>query len=326
MNDIPKFILYGEDDPLVEESIQPCLDLRNWGNLTDEEKNIALRELRNSGWLESHTSNILSTIKYLNRKFLRQCPGKQLHAIKPEYYGRPGNDFKEREAAVIDFEHIFLHEQSDAMVLHMLSMFAQSYIDHNWYQHAEQAQDVQEREEYITSAFAKFARLANCLNHIFEQFAVNQIVTRNGFVPRQDEKIVDNIYVPTLKVLADPKWQSVSADLVKVFDDFRDQNYSECITKAHSVVQRFLQVLVGEEGKSGRGEVGKLFSQAKREGYISVNQFTTDIISAIQKFIPSERATNSTAKPALKDATSSDALLMMNVVMVFLQHCLQNIK
>ena len=44
----------------------------------------------------------------------------------------------------------------------------------------------------------------------------------------------------------------------------------------------------------------------------------------IQSFIVSERATNSTAKPALQMADSSDALLVMNVLTVFLQHCLQN--
>jgi len=87
--------------------------------------------------------------------------------------------------------------------------------------------------------------------------------TRNGFVPRQDNKITEEIYTPTLRVLADPKWKSVSIDLAKMFEDYRNENYPESITKAHSAVHRFLQILVGEEGKSGRGEVGKLFQKAK---------------------------------------------------------------
>lgn len=33
--------------------------------------------------------------------------------------------------------------------------------------------------------------------------------------------------------------------------------------------------------------------------------------------------TKSTAKPVLENATPSDTLLVMNVVMIFLQHCLQ---
>jgi hypothetical protein len=111
-----------------------------------------------------------------------------------------------------------------------------------------------------------------------------------------------------------------------MFDDFQNAKYSETIAKAHSAVQRFLQVIIGEEGKNGKGNFGQLFSEAKKNGLISDNQFTGPVINAMQRYIPSERANNSTAKPAVKDATYSDALLMMNVVMVLMQHCLQNLK
>ena len=229
-------------------------------------------------------------------------------------------------ASLLDFKHIFLTDPSDAMVFRMLSKFAECHIDDHYYRRATESTDEKEREEHVASAFKKFDQLANCLNHIFEQFSVNQIITRNGFVPRQDEKITSDIYMPTLKILSDPKWESVSADLSKMFEDYRGENYPEAITKAHSAVQRFLQILVGEEGKSGKGEIGKLFKEAKDEGIIPVNRFTEPMIAVFQSYIPSERATNSTAKPAIKDATSSDALLMMNVVMILLQHCLQETK
>lgn len=325
---IPKFLLYGQDDPDVEQNIQPLLVLRRWGDLSDEEKTIAYRQIENSGWLNDYSSEILQTIEYLNSAFLRQCPGRHLHAIKPkqDYRGGYGNEHERKEAALLDFQHIFLQDKSDAMVFRMLSKFASCYIDGYDYRRATETEDEAERQKLTEEAFDKFDRLANCLNHIFEQFAVNQIVTRNGFVPRQDEKIIAEIYIPTLKVLVDPKWKSVNSDLAKMFEDYREENYSEAITKAHSAVQRFLQILVGEEGKNSKGEVGKLFKKAKDEGLIPVNRFTEPVINAIQGFIPSERATNSTAKPAVKNATSSDALLMMNVIMVLLQYCLQNSK
>src|SRR5690606_3714440 len=98
-------------------------------------------------------------------------------------------------------------------------------------------------------------------------------------------------------------------------------NYSETITIAHRAVQRFLQKLVGEEGKNGKGEVGKLFSKAKSEGIIPVNRFTEPIVQVFQNFISSERANKSSAKPAKEEASSNDALLVMNVVMIFLQYC-----
>lgn len=323
---LPKFLLYGQNDPNIEGAIQPTLALRQWEDLSDVEKQTALQEIENCGWFGPYSEEILQTIEFLNYKFLRKCPGKNLHAIKPKNDPRAlSYDSDRMDAALRDFKYIFLHEESDALVFLMLSRFVESYIDGFSYQRAAESRKKKERKEYIDSAFSKFDSLANCLNHIFEQFAVNQMVTRNGFVPRQDSKIMDEIYTPTLAVLADPKWEPVSINLAKMFEDYREKNYAEAITKAHSAVQRFFQILVGEEGKNSKGEVGVLFKKAKDAGIISTNRFIEPIVVAIQGFIPSERATNSTAKPAIKEATAADALLMMNVVMILLQHCLQNI-
>ena len=189
---------------------------------------------------------------------------------------------------------------------------------------AQEMQESKERENLVNRAYRKFDRLAKCLNHIFEQFRINLLVTRNEFIPRQDDRIDKEVYEPTLTVLSDPKWKSVSDDLADMFNDYQKRNYPEAITKAHSAVQRFLQILVGNEGKNGKGELGILFTRARKESVISENQFSREIVRVFQGFISSKRAKNSTAKPALRPASSSDALLVMNVVMVFIQHCLQN--
>jgi len=39
---IPEFKVYGQNDPQVEEAIQPSLELRNWSDLGADEKKIAL--------------------------------------------------------------------------------------------------------------------------------------------------------------------------------------------------------------------------------------------------------------------------------------------
>jgi len=322
-------LLYGQGNPNVEEAMQPTLVIRRWSDLSGEEKQVAFHELENRGWLEEHSSEILQTIQYLNHTFLRQCPGRHLHNIKPQSdYHSVGysNEHNLKKAALLDFQHIFLQEKSDAMVFRMLSKLSSCYIDGYDYRRADESNDEKEREKLVNAAFEKFDKLGNCLNHIFEQFAINQVVTRSGFVPRQDEKIIDYIYTPTLQALTDPRWKMVSMDLGKMFEDFREESYPEVIAKAHSAVQRFLQLIAGTEGKNGKGEVNKLFQEAKGKGLIPINRFTEPLINVIQNFIVSERATNSTAKPTLKDATASDALLMMNVVMIFLQYCLQKIK
>lgn len=319
MTDIPKFKLYGEGDPEIEEAIQPVLKFRSWSDLNEEEKLIALRDLENKGWL-GNDEEMLKTILYLNTEFLRQCPGERLHRIKPRRHSEI--DHQRKVAALLDFKDIFLSENSEGMVLRMLSVLAQNNISHVYLRQAENAQSYKSRKDHIEEAFKKFDRFANCLNHIFEQFSVNAQITRSGIFPRQDSKISENIYEPTMKILADPKWKSVSDDLGQMFSDYRNKDYPEVITKAHRAVQRFLQIRVGEEGKSGKGEIGKLFATAKKEGILPVDRFTEPLIGVIQSFIVSERATKSTAKPSIKDATQKDAMLMMNVVMVLLQHCL----
>jgi hypothetical protein len=316
MTDIPNFTLYGEGDAATEQSIQPTLALRGWNALTRTEKEIALQQLDNLRWL-TNSEQVLQTINYLNQKFLRTCPGKHLH--------KASGDSDLEGAALKDFREIFFNEKNEALVLLMLSKFPERHIDYQSLGWAKK-ETGEERAESIKKAFRAFDKLANCLNHIFEQFAVNQLVTRNGFVPRQDEKINEQLYKPTLAILADPKWTTVSVDLAGMFDDYREQRYPEVITKAHSAVQRFLQIQVGDEGKSGKGELARLVREAKDQGIIPTNRFIDPVVASILNYIPSERANNSTAKPALKDTTPSEALLMMNVVMILLQFCLQNMK
>ena len=127
---IPKFLLYGQDDPEIETSIQPSLTFRKWGDLSDSEKQIAFQQFKNSGWVDPYSPEILQTIEYLNQEFLRLCPGKHLHAITPQrdHRGGYGNESERMKAAILDLQHIFLQDKSDAMVFRMLSKLANSYI------------------------------------------------------------------------------------------------------------------------------------------------------------------------------------------------------
>ncbi len=181
------------------------------------------------------------------------------------------------KAALNDFCDLFQKEASEDLVLRMLSVFARNNIDRSYLGSAKKEADPEKREKYIKLAFKNFDRLANCLNHIFEQFAVNVLVTRSGFVPRQDPWIDQEVYRPTLEALSDPRWEDVNGDLGAMFSDYRAGEYSEVITKAHSVVHRFLKVLFHEEGGSGKGEIGKLFKLARDQNVISDNRFARSL-------------------------------------------------
>lgn len=325
MTDIPKFKLFGEDDPDVQAVLRPDRGYRDWNDLNGEHKEIIFRELDRKNIFHPRGRELVRTIEYLNHEHLEICPGKYLHKISRGSNGR----YDERAillAAYNDFKYILKNEKSSEIVMLMFSKFVQCFINETSLGFANTLDDIKRKKEIIDEAYERFDSVSGHFNHIFEQFSINQEVTRNGFIPRQDKKITELIYQPTLKILSDPKWQSVDSDFSRMFDDFQNAKYSECIAKAHNAVQRFLQVIIGEEGKNGKGNFGQLFSEAKKNGLISVNQFTEPVINAMQRYIPSERANNSSAKPAVKEATYSDALLMMNVVMVLIQHCLQNLN
>ena len=323
MIEIPQFKIYGEDNPQIQSVLKPDLGYRSWNELTLEDKQIAFRELSNCDVLFKGRNEILRMMLYLNYHFLSECPAPKLHELGSRRNHHDSFIFrdKQRDAAVDDFLNFFLGE-SEEKVMHMLSVWAKYHILENDIKKAAEAVSSDERQFFLDQAYEDFDRLADTLNHILEQFRLNFILTREGFIPHQDVKITTEIYEPVLVLLQDVKWRSVNADLSNMFDDYHNKDYAEVITKAHSAVQRFLQVLVGEEGKNGKGEVGRLFSVAKQKGLIPVNRFTESILSGIQGYLSSERATNSTAKPAMQQATAADALLIMNVVMVFLQHCL----
>lgn len=321
---LPTFQLFGNKK--VEEAIQPRLPLRQWCELLPEEKKNAFQYLRNKGWAaDGYCPQMLGAIEHVNHHFLRLLPGKNLHNLPQKIDHATGHhaNMSERQAAALkDFAHIWNTAQSDGLVFRMLSVFAKGYIDSYAFKRAAKEPDPSKREQYLEEAFGRFDKLANCLNHIFEQFCVNAIVTRSGIVPKQEELIMEFIYEPTLKVLSDPRWKPVSDDISEMFEEYARQNYPETITKGHRAIQRFLQILVGADINNGKGELAKLFAKAKDSRAIPANTFTEKIIGALQGYISSERATNSTAKPARNAASSSEALLMMNVVMIFIQYCL----
>jgi hypothetical protein len=323
MEDVPQFRRFGDGDLSVSASIQPAMPLRGWDALTTAEKSIVWQQLANTGWARDDSEEVLSAIEQLNSDFLRACPGKNLHATRAlrSSSGQITNQDKRIRAASVDFMSIMLGA-SEALVLRAVTELAACHIDQDWLRMAAASADATKRAEFLGRAFKKFDRLANCLNHIFEQFSVNWRMTRAGLVPMQDEKITAELYVPTLRALSDPKWREVSSDLARVFQDFSEGNFSEAITKVHAATQRFLQILVGEDFANGKGEVAKLFSTAKAKKLIPANRFSEQFINGVQSSIVAERATNSTAKPAKQEASATDALLAMNLVMVFIQHCL----
>jgi hypothetical protein len=147
-------------------------------------------------------------------------------------------------------------------------------------------------------------------------------LTPSGFVPRQEEKIAQDIYEPVLAILADQKWTKVSQHLSDAFADYQKntpQGFSSCITKTVSAVQAYLQILV--LGKTGKGSITELIKQAQTKNLIPQDLFTTIIFKNIESILMKARQEMGDAHPKNVYADDKNALLVLNLAMVFFQHC-----
>ena len=169
--------------------------------------------------------------------------------------------------------------------------------------------------------FDKFAKI---LNEVFNDFGINLYLARQGFIPRQEEKIIKEVYEPVLSYLSHTKWKEVSKLLSDSFDEYRkntSQGYSNCITNNISAIQAFLQIIV--IGKTGKGEISKLIMEAQKKSLIPNDFFTQKIFENIESIFARERKETGIAHPKKEYATEKNARTILNLAMVFFQHCIQ---
>ena len=169
-----------------------------------------------------------------------------------------------------------------------------------------------------------FDNFAEKLNDVFTQFGVNLYLPRQGFIPRQEEKIIREIYEPVLKCLSHPKWKEVSKILSDAFDESRKntpQGYSNCVTNTVSAIQAFLQIVVN--GKTGKGEISSLITEAQKKKLIQDDFFTQKIFDNLESIFARERQETGIAHPKKEYANEKNARMILNLAMVFFQHCIQ---
>lgn len=171
--------------------------------------------------------------------------------------------------------------------------------------------------------YIDFNEFAEDLNEVFNSFGIDVHLTRNGFMPRQEKRIIEEIYEPVIKCLAHAKWKEVDRLLSDAFLEYRrntPNGYSTCVTQTVSAIQAFLQLLVN--GKTGNGDISKLIVQAQNEKLIPSDMFTKVIFKNIESIMARERQETGVAHPNIEYASEKNAKLVLNLAMVFLQHCL----
>jgi hypothetical protein len=316
-----KFKLWSETNHSIAESIQPTIGLRDWNELDKEEKQKIFLHLDRHKIFNDR--KIWITINDLNNIYKRQSYGKNLleHGGPHEgrYYASTADCCLKK--AKIDFVEIFMGADQNVF-FEMLSLYAGTQIDNNSYERAVKGEQV---EENIKEAYSQFDKIKDVINDIFEQFGINVLLTRDSFIPKQDSHIIHEIYIPVLNYLTNPKWENVNRDLRDAFTEYQQRTkngYSSCITHAVAALQGFLQILVN--GKTGKGKISDLIKTASKDKIIPNDEFSIGVFNDIESHLMKERQLTGDPHPKEEYANEKSARLVLNLLMVFMQHCIQS--
>ncbi len=308
------FKLWSETSPQVKHMLKPSLDLRSWGELSEDDKKKVLKFLLARDWFDE-ADDIVRCILFLNEEYKYNTFGHKLfeHGGIHFEYGY----FKSccREHAQEDFFNILRFQESD-VAIQLLSIYASKLINDS--KLGENASD-----EDLEAAFAQFDRFANAINDVFEHFAVNLCLTRQGFVPRQDKLIEAYVIEPTFAKLAGDQWSPVQKELSNALSEYQRTNqksYSTSITHLVSALQAFLQIKV--KGKIGKGDISDLVDEGIRKGILPDDLLSKKVIKGLESTVMEYRKLFGDAHPKKDYAEEKDARFILNIVIVFIQHCI----
>jgi hypothetical protein len=312
------FKLWSESNIDARQGLMPDLQLRKWGGLSEIEKVrfwkfsedvfFPLRLLNNYG---EHNNDIELNV-HRNRDFIEHSIAwlDQRHKLK--IYAKAYSQNQNYYSAFFDFYEIFSIENEN-VVLELLSLFAYAVLT-----------NCQQRKlsELNEDDYLYYDECSSKLNTLFLEFKLDYHLTRLGFMPRQEIKIIQEVYEPVINHLTNPKFEPVSRILRDAFLEYGSNTpsgYSSCITHCVAAVEGFLQIIVF--GGIGKGKLTDLFNEGQKRELIPNDLFTKKIINSIISVMQIERMETGDAHPKEDYATEKNAKLILNLSMVFIQHC-----
>lgn len=305
-----KFIKWSDVNLSSKTVLNPNLDIKGWDELNTDKKELIWQHLRNKNWFDSDEITHKAVFDFAeDHKAGNYCHHLHSHGGPHYYDSRNGMTIGFRmdccnAPAQMDVNRIFIREKQD-VVYELISYYAEVL-----------------KNVVYNNQYSKFV---NCFNDLSDQFGLNIILTDNGLVLRQDPKISDEIYEPVLNYLADKKWESVNRDLKDAFADYlknTPEGYSSCITHAISGLQAFLQIIVN--GDTGKGQISDLLKIALTKNLIPDDSFSEKIFKDIVSILMTERQTKGDSHPKNEYASEKIARLVLNLIMIFMQHTIQN--
>lgn len=303
-----EFTRWSNLNPNAKKVLAPNLGVRSWDEITIETKQLILKHFENSEWFGPDKDICEAVLKFdRDHRAGDHCRHLLGHG-GPHYYEDHhgyGRSRKEccNQPAYMDLQNICLRRGQDA-TYELISYYA----------------EVLKSQTYNN----KFERFCRFFNSMAEQFGLNVVLNNDGFVLRQDKKIDDHIYEPVLNFLANKKWEPVNRDLADAFHDYlknTPEGYSSCITHAISGLQAFLQIVVN--GDVGSGDIAPLLKTALGRNLIPGDPFSEKIFKDAISILMQERQEKGDPHPKSEYANQKSARLVLNLIMVFLQHAIQ---
>ena len=325
------FKLWSQTKPDAKEELKPDLGLRSWNDLTSKEKSLMWQHLQ--WYFFDKTDNY--TYETGNWEFFGGYgeEGKKKKRIflaidalnesyKAQNYTPTFLEGLDVPSACEDFYRIFASE-TENVVLELLAFYSRALLSERskeepYEEEGESPEDYKKRA--IEWKFEDFDDFADKLNEVFEDFGVNTYITRQGFVPRQDKKITETIIMPVLSFLSDLKWQKVNEHFSESFKYYQNKDYGNTISNSVSAIQAFLQILVNN--KIGKGNISELISKAQKQSLIPTDAFSKQIFANLESILARERQSKSGVHPKIEKADGKTARLILNLSMVFIQHCI----
>lgn len=310
---LDKFKFWSDRDKSAKEILRPDLGMREWDELSPDERTRVWHHLKSFFEGKDEQQRIAFSIWGLNETNKYHAYGERF--LKDRSFQNASHDFKD----------IFMYK-GQKVLLELLDHYCRNILLERYdkkLQRLEGEEDETYAKRNTTWRYEDFDNFKYRLNDVFEHFGINVILTRAGFTFRQEEKIMTEIYKPVLNFLSDDMWKDINRELKDAFTAYNKKTsagYSSCITHTISAIEAYLQLLIN--GKTGSGTLGTLINNAIKKDLIPNDIFSKQAFSNFKSILAKERKETGDAHPKKDYANAKNAQVILNLAMVFLQHCI----
>jgi len=70
------------------------------------------------------------------------------------------------------------------------------------------------------------------------------MIVNDSFVPRQDDYIIEELYIPVLSFLSDEKRESVEKNVKIILESYRNKEYDKANTLIQTTLESYMSILL----------------------------------------------------------------------------------